>query len=96
MNCRNKKPLPFDFYLPELNICIEYDGIQHYKTWKGKQADLYIVNLQKTKQHDLIKTNFCKDNGIRLIRIPYTIKSINEHLNFILPDMFPCQELFSG
>jgi len=29
--CRNKLPLPFDFYLPNENICIEYDGIQHFK-----------------------------------------------------------------
>ena len=28
--CRNKKPLPFDFYLSDLNICIEYDGEFHY------------------------------------------------------------------
>jgi len=26
-NCRNKYTLPFDFYLPEYNICIEYNGI---------------------------------------------------------------------
>lgn len=25
-NCRDIRPLPFDFYLPKLNTCIEYDG----------------------------------------------------------------------
>jgi len=29
--CMMKKPLPFDFYLPNLNLCIEYDGEQHFK-----------------------------------------------------------------
>ena len=30
-DCRNEKPLPFDFYIPSLNIAIEYDGKQRYK-----------------------------------------------------------------
>lgn len=30
-DCKNKKQLPFDFYLPEYNICIEYDGEQHFR-----------------------------------------------------------------
>ena len=28
--CINKRMLPFDFYLTNLNICIEYDGEHHY------------------------------------------------------------------
>lgn len=44
-DCRNKNPLPFDFYLPQYDVCIEYNGIQHYepvdyfggqKNWKIK------------------------------------------------------------
>ena len=31
-DCKNIKPLPFDFYLPEKNICIEYDGEHHFKS----------------------------------------------------------------
>lgn len=26
-----KKSLPFDFYLPDYNMCIEYDGEQHFR-----------------------------------------------------------------
>ena len=33
-NCKNEKELPFDFYLPEYNICIEYDGKQHFQSIK--------------------------------------------------------------
>lgn len=65
--CRDKRKLPFDFYLPDLNTCIEYDGKQHTdKTTKFYSEDIV--------RHDHIKDKFCKDNGIRLIRIPYTVK----------------------
>lgn len=68
-DCRNIKPLPFDFYLPTYNICIEYDGRQHFepvKYWGGEER----FNI--LKQNDSIKTNYCKDHNIVLIRIPYT------------------------
>lgn len=29
--CKNINELPFDFYLPNQNLLIEYDGIQHFK-----------------------------------------------------------------
>ncbi len=40
-DCKNKKCLPFDFYLPTRNICIEYNGKQHYSPvdfWGGKDG----------------------------------------------------------
>ena len=67
-NCRNKLPLPFDFYLPNYNICIEFDGIQHFKSnfyWGGDKQFL------KTSENDKIKNNFCKRNNIKLERISY-------------------------
>ena len=67
-DCRNMHPLPFDFYLPELNVCIEYDGIQHYEPIKhfgGEEA------LTEIKKRDKIKTNYCNDNDITLLRIRY-------------------------
>ena len=72
-NCRNKLPLPFDFYLPAYNICIEYDGQQHYKPIQFKRMSLEKAEKQflKTKECDEIKTNYCSDNNIKLIRIPY-------------------------
>ena len=69
-DCKNIKPLPFDFYLPDNNICIEYDGSQHYfpvEYWGGEKK---FINL---KNNDNIKTNYCKKNNIVLIRIPYTM-----------------------
>ena len=69
-DCKDKKVLPFDFYLPKYNCCIEYDGTSHYipnpfGSWNTKE------NVLKTQQHDKIKNQYCYENNIRLIRIPY-------------------------
>ena len=64
-NCKWYKTLPFDFYLPQYNICIEYDGEFHYKMIMG--YDEFI----NQKIRDTIKTVYCKENNIKLIRIPY-------------------------
>lgn len=74
--CRDKNKLPFDFYLPDYNICIEYDGKQHFN------EVLNWNNLEYTKKHDLIKNNFCLNNNINLIRITYK-ENIIEKLNNI-------------
>lgn len=62
--CKNTNTLPFDFYLPEYNTCIEYDGEFHFK-------DLGFNKLEQTIKNDEIKTKYCKDNNIKLIRITY-------------------------
>lgn len=61
----------FDFYLPDFNVLIEFDGKQHYIGWNGEQE-----NLQTIQNRDLYKNNWCKQNNITLIRIPYTILNI--------------------
>lgn len=63
--CKDKRTLPFDFYLPEYNTCIEYDGEQHFKPIRGKES------FENTTSHDTIKNNYCNQNNIHLIRIPY-------------------------
>lgn len=64
-DCKDKKPLPFDFYLPEYNICIEFDGQYHYQ-------DIFGINaLEKTRRHDNIKNLYCYNNDIKIIRIPF-------------------------
>ena len=59
----------FDFYLPELKVCIEYDGKQHFNfvgTWHQTQEE-----FERAIQRDKEKTEYCKQNNIKLIRIPY-------------------------
>lgn len=73
--CRDNKPLPFDFYLPDFNMCIEFDGQQHYQDKFGIEA------FQKTQYHDKLKTGYCNTKGIKLLRIPYWE---GNHINDIL------------
>ena len=66
----SNKMARFDFYLPNENTIIEYDGIQHFIQGSG-----YFDNKDKikiTQQHDEIKNRYCKEHQIKLIRIPYT------------------------
>lgn len=64
-DCRDKRPLPFDFYLPDYNCCIEYDGEQHFRQCFTKSS------FESTKKHDKIKNEYCKNNKITLVRISY-------------------------
>lgn len=59
--------LKFDFFLPTYNCCIEYDGLQHYKNIFNFSDE----DFQYRKICDDIKDKYCKNNYIRLIRIPY-------------------------
>jgi Zn finger protein HypA/HybF involved in hydrogenase expression len=66
--CINERSLYFDFYLPDYNTLIEYDGKQHFKTVKyfGGEKGLKI-----RQERDKIKKEFCNKNDINLIRIKY-------------------------
>lgn len=80
-DCKDKKSLPFDFYIPQYNICIEYDGVQHFEPtdFAGRGEKWALDRFEATKYHDLIKTEYCKNNDIRLLRIPY-YKNTEEEL----------------
>ena len=67
-NCKYKKYLPFDFYLPDFNIIIEYDGEYHFEIIEHFGGFNKFID---TKIRDTIKNIYCKDNDIKLIRIPY-------------------------
>jgi len=75
--CKDIIALPFDFYLPDYNILIECQGIQHFATdhkisKKFAKSTMFSPNdLLKLKLHDEIKLLFCIDRQIRFIRISY-------------------------
>ena len=75
-DCKNKRPLPFDFYIPEYNVCIEYDGEQHFKKVDHFGGE---VGLKQRQYNDNIKTSYCKNHNIHLLRIPY-YKNVEEEL----------------
>jgi very-short-patch-repair endonuclease len=77
---KSKRLLFFDFYLPDFNLCIEFDGEQHYS--KNKP--------QNQQENDFIKNAYCKKNGIHFLRIKFDrINDIEEmickKLDFISP-----------
>ena len=73
-DCKDKQLLPFDFYLPDYNICIECQGKQHFEIidyFGGEERFNY------TKKHDNIKKEYCDNNNIKLVYIDYTENDIN-------------------
>ena len=70
--------LRFDFYIPEMRLFIEYDGIQHYKP-----IDLFggLEYYEKLKINDKLKDNWCNGNNLNLLRIPYNVINIKKYLN---------------
>lgn len=79
-DCKYKTTLPFDFYIPKYNMCIEYNGEQHYKPinhWGGENK------LKEIKERDKIKAEYCKKNNIQLKVISY-----NQNINKKLLNLF--------
>jgi len=72
-DCKNIRSLPFDFYMPRFNICIEYDGQQHFRpvNFGGCTDEQANKSFESTKLNDSIKNQYCKDHNIRLVRISY-------------------------
>jgi hypothetical protein len=76
--------LEFDCYNEELQIAVEYNGIQHYK---------YIPHFHRTrdsfqnqKYRDHIKKDLCVKNNIILIEVPYNIK-LNDIKSYIIKEL---------
>jgi hypothetical protein len=79
IDCKNIRALPFDFYLPNKNMCIEFQGEQHYKPFKYFGGNKKYL---KTRKNDLIKYDYCLANDIKLIIIKYS-DDINKILRFL-------------
>lgn len=83
--CRYKRPLPFDFAIfdgNELKLLIEVDGQQHYDFFRYiKDETVREEKFRLTQLRDKIKTDYCKQQQIPLLRIPYyEIKNIDSLL----------------
>lgn len=86
MGCVYNSLLRFDFYLPDTNTVIEYDGIQHFMPTSFKKSrnidNNDIIRYEEQVIKDKIKNTYCMVNNIKLIRIPYTRqKSISKILD---------------
>ena len=90
-NCKYKQNLFFDFYLPDYNMCIEYDGIQHFKPtdFTGNNVNKANKNFNVIQIRDNIKNKYCQENNIKLLRIPYwEFNNIEKILNTYLIKCF--------
>lgn len=75
--CVYKKLLRFDFYVPHLNLLIEFDGGQHFRSTEFYGGDEAFKNGQI---RDAIKEDYCANSKIRLIRLA-DHKTINSDLD---------------
>lgn len=76
----NIKPLVYDFYLPELGILIEYQGVQHYKPIEFFGGE---DGYKSQKERDSIKKEFAHQNNILLVEVPYTKRGYKEIAEYL-------------
>ncbi len=91
-DCKGKRQvLPFDFYLPEQNTLIEFDGKQHYMpvNFHGCSDEQAEISHFETKKNDRIKNDFANLNNYHLLRIKFD--EINE-INNILETYEPISQ----
>jgi len=67
-DCKNIFQLPFDFYIASVRTCIEFDGKQHFQPVEHFGG---VKAYESLKLNDKIKSDYCEDNYINLIRIRY-------------------------
>lgn len=74
--CRDKRSMPFDFAVfnkdKSINCLIEYQGFQHFIDpflWRKENGPFNLQSILDTQKHDAMKLQYCKDHGIKLIRI---------------------------
>lgn len=80
--------LRFDIFIPLFNVAIEFNGKQHYEAipfFGGEE------NFQAQKDRDNRKRQYCQENNIFLLEIPYTLKK--EEIEEILSKIFKVQRL---
>jgi len=77
------KQLSFDFYLPQFKMCIEYDGVQHFESVEYFGGEDNFKNIQFKDQ---LKNDYCSENNLYLLRIPY---NDYDNIESILDDKIP-------
>lgn len=75
--CKYKALLKFDFFFEEYNLCIEFDGKQHFE-----YDDHFGENeFDNIKKRDAVKYEFCKKNNINLLRLKdYNVTTLENKL----------------
>lgn len=68
--CKKSRKIYVDFYIKELNLIIEYDGVQHFNFNKYYHRNNYAKFINQVNRDNCLN-NYCKKNNINLLRIPY-------------------------
>lgn len=64
----DKELLSYEFYLPDNNLLIEFNGEQHYNSKAfNKTYEEFLIQ----KYHDCLKVKYVNNNNINLLIIPY-------------------------
>ena len=73
--------LSYDFYIPDQNILIEYQGQQHYEPVDYFGGGSKFKLQQK---HDKLKSDYAKDHGYNLIAVPYTYDTLSKIKKYLI------------
>ena len=79
-DCKDIRPLPFDFYLPQYNLCVEYNGEQHYRPFNRFGGEKTFISQKK---RDKIKKEYCEQKDIPLLIIKHN-ENVKKILNKII------------
>lgn len=78
---RDSYPLSYDFYIPDQNILIEYQGIQHYQPIDYFGGE---IAFKKQQKHDQMKLDYAKEHGYNLIAVPYTEDTFSKIKKYLI------------
>lgn len=83
-NPETGKNLELDGYNSSLKLAFEYNGSQHYfyNPYYHKSKE----DFENQKKRDVLKQQLCEKNGIKLIVIPYDLRT-NELDDFIVKEL---------
>lgn len=86
-DCKFIFNLKFDAFDIDNNIAFEYNGEQHYRPvdFAGKGEEWAKKEFEKTTRRDNAKIEYCKNNGIPIVIIPYWEKDNME--SYILNEL---------
>jgi hypothetical protein len=84
-NPSTKRNLELDCYNEDLRIALEYQGPQHYQ-WPNFTRQSY-EDFEKQRVRDKFKERRCKEEGIKLIKVPYTVKGKDRIREYILSEI---------
>ena len=78
---KDVNPLSYDFFIPDQNILIEYQGIQHYEPVAHFGGKKRFPTQQK---HDKMKLDYAKSHHYNLIAVPYTEDTFAKIKNYLI------------